>query len=308
MWSDRRGRFAQGTIWLEVLCERLSSGDIASPAPMTLEVTHPATARFDAAGGFGHVVTRRAVDWVASQAPRYGVAMAMVRNSSHFGACGHHAAILAERGLVGIVATNAYPKVAPHGARRAILGTNPIAFAAPAGDGPPILGDLSTGAIAGSRVREAREAGRQLDPDTALDARGEPTRDVAAFEMGGAMLPFGGAKGSALGILVEILTSVLSGGVEPDQLGSMFAAGPAGTSHLVLALAGPDDLHARIARLRETILAAPPRDGMEVRLPGDHGHELSVRDQIDLPESTIDAIERARGRFTPESTSPFVRS
>ena len=176
---------------------------------------------------------------MAERANNYGIAVASVRNSSHFGACGFYASQLAEAGLIGIAATNAYPKVAPHGGRAAALGTNPVGFAAPNGDGAPLVGDLSTGAIAGSRVREATAAGELLDPGTALDRDGRPTRDPTALSEGGVMLPMGGPKGYALGILIEILTSGLSAGEPPDRVGSMFTDGPAMTSHVVIAIAGP---------------------------------------------------------------------
>lgn len=293
VWADHRGRFTQGTIWVEALCTALRRGDVLSPATMEVVSDRPAAVTIDAGGGFGQVAGLRSTRIAADRATENGIAVVTVRNSSHFGACGCYAGRLAAEGMVGIVATNAYPKVAPHGGRRAALGTNPVGFAAPVTSGRPIVGDLSTGALAGSRVREAEAAGHLLEEGTALDSDGRPTRDPAALDRGGVMLPFGGAKGYALGILVEILTSGLSGGAPPDALGSMFAPGRAGTSHVVIAIAADAELQERMAHLRSSILATPAQQGAEVRLPGDVGNEYEAREVIDLPPETDAALRRA---------------
>lgn len=302
VWSDHRGRFTQGTIWLEAICGSILRGDVVSPAPMHVDVHRPAAVAIDAAGGLGHVAGLRAVGLAAERAIYNGIAIATVRNSSHFGACGFYANRLAEQGLVGIVATNAYPKVAPHGGRTASLGTNPIGFAAPIDQAPPVIGDLSTGAVAGSMVREARATGRPLDEQTALDGEGRPTPDASALANGGVLLPFGGAKGFALGILVEVLTSGLAAGTPPSRLGSMFAPGRPGTSHVVIAIGGDSGLPERLGDLRESILSASPRGSMEIRLPGDDGHRREAADVIVLPPETDAALERLAtrlGRGTP---------
>jgi LDH2 family malate/lactate/ureidoglycolate dehydrogenase len=293
VWADHRGRFTQGTIWVEALCTSLRRGDVVSPAMMRVTSERPAAATIDAGNGFGQAAGRRAVDITAERAARYGIAIATIRRSAHFGACGYYAARLAEQGMVGIVGTNAYPKVAPHGGRRAALGTNPIGFAAPVDGTGPIVGDLSTGALAGSRVRDAEATGRPLDAGSALDREGRPTRDPAALGDGGVMLPFGGAKGYALGILVEVLTSGLSGGAPPDALGSMFAPGVPDTSHVVIAIAGDPDLPDRMADLRSSILSTPAQEGMDVRLPGDVGNDRQAHDTIELPPETEAALTRA---------------
>jgi LDH2 family malate/lactate/ureidoglycolate dehydrogenase len=299
VWADHRGRFTQGTIWVETLCASLRRGDLVSPARIDIISDRPAAVALDAGAGFGHVAAVSAVRTAAERALAEGVAIVTVRNSSHFGACGYYASRLAEQGMVGIVATNAYPKVAPHGARSAALGTNPIGFAAPVDGAGPIVGDLSTGALAGSRVRDAVSAGRPLEEGTALDRRGDPTRDPAALADGGVMLPCGGPKGYALGILVEIHTSGLSGGAPPDALGSMFAPGRAATSHVMIAIASDAGLPERVSHLGSSIRSTPPQDGMEVRLPGDVGHVHEARDTIDLPAETEAALARAADLTDP---------
>lgn len=296
VWADRRDQAPQGTIWLDALTERLVRGDTISPAPLDLQQPYPATLTIDAGHGFGHVAATRATEWAGTAAKTNGVAVASVRNSSHFGACGFYAAKLAGEGLIGIAATNAYPKVAPHGGREAVLGTNPIGFAAPALDGNPIIADLSTGSTAGSRIRAAKAAGEPLDHGAALDRAGQPTRDPGALQDGGVMLPFGGAKGGALGLMIEVLTSGLSGGAPPDDLGSMFAEGQTRTSHVIIAIAANDELGAAVGHLRDLVSAAVPQEGQSIRLPGDRGHSAAANDTVVLANDTTLALRRAATR------------
>lgn len=297
VWADRRDQAPQGTIWLDVLTERLARGDTISPAPITIEQTLPGSRIVDAGHGLGHVAATQAMEWVAEAATNLGIAVVAVRESAHFGACGFYAAALADRGLIGIAATNAYPKVAPHGGRHAVLGTNPVALAAPVLDGDPVIADLSTGSTAGSRIRAAQAAGQPLDPGAALDREGRPTRDPAALQNGGVMLPFGGPKGGALGLLIEVLTSGLAAGAPPDQLGSMFTSGSTRSSHVIIAIAGHDQLGAATSHLRDLILAVEPQEGEAVRVPGDRGHAAAAGGgDISLPADTNLALQRAAAR------------
>lgn len=296
VWADRRDQAPQGTIWLDAITERLVRGDTISPAPIEVQQPYRAARTIDAGHGLGHVAACRATEWAGTAAMANGIAVATIRDSGHFGACGYYAAKLAQRGLIGIAATNAYPKVAPHGGAEAVLGTNPIAFAAPVLNGDPIIADLSTGSTAGSRIRAAQASGEPLDHGAALDRSGQPTRDPHALQDGGVMLPFGGPKGGALGLMIEVLTSGLAGGAPPDALGSMFAAGHTRTSHVVIAIAANDELSTTTSHLRDLITAAAPQEGQSIRIPGDRGHRAAANDTISLRSDTALALRNAATR------------
>jgi len=102
--------------------------------------------------------------------------------------------------------------VVPHGARKPLFGTNPIAFAAPCAEHDPIVFDMATSAMAHGDVQIAARAGQQLPEGMGVDANGEPTTEPKAILEGGALLPFGGHKGSALSMMVELLAAALTGG------------------------------------------------------------------------------------------------
>lgn len=299
VWADERERFPQGSVWIEPFLARLAVGTVRSPAPMEVRHTAAATALVDAADGFGHVAGRLAADVAVEKARAVGVGVVAVVDSTHFGAAGHYAARVAEAGLIGVACTNAYPKVAAHGGAKAALGTNPIAFSVPVAGDDCVIGDLSTGALAGSRVRDAIDNDRPLPEGMALDAAGRPTTDPRDLEQGGVMLPAAGPKGFALGLMVELLTAVLAGGAVAAETGSMFEpTSRVRVSHTVVALAPFDDGFAsRAADLLDGIRGA---DGAAaVRIPGSDRERAAARSRetgVRLPPPSLAAIRRSAER------------
>src|ERR1700735_1561994 len=122
----------------------------------------------------------------------------------------------AARGLVSIIASNASPWVAPHGATEGRLGTNPICFGFPSAD-EVVIFDIGTSAIIHAEVTLAQRLGNDLPENTAFDHDGLPTRDPAAA-LAGAFETWGGHKGSGLGIVVQLL-GILAGSLPiPPEL------------------------------------------------------------------------------------------
>jgi delta1-piperideine-2-carboxylate reductase len=141
-----------------------------------------------------------------------GIAILAIRSSHHFAALWPDVEPFAEQGLVALSVVNSMTCVVPHGAQRPLFGTNPIAFAAPRAGGEPIVFDLATSAIANGDVQIAARAGRTLPAGMGVDRAGQPTQNPKAILDGGALLPFGGYKGSALSMMVELLAAALTGG------------------------------------------------------------------------------------------------
>ena len=203
------------------------------------EITRPAPAIIlsDARGGAAHTAFDRIVDELATTARTLGVAFFTQRNAFTCGSLGQFVARLADKGLVAIAATNGPPIVAGSGSKGPVFCTNPMAFAAPRDDGPPVIVDQSSSATAFVNVRQAAREGRAIPPGWALDADGNETTDPNAA-MAGALLPFGGNRGANIALMVEILAAGISGAnwsldAPPFGAGSR---GP-GTGLFVLALA-----------------------------------------------------------------------
>ena len=170
-----------------------------------------ATFVLDGGRGFGPVAMMQAIALAAERAATTGVCFGLVRDTTHTGAIGRYVQWMAERGCVAMIMGAGPAFVAYHGARVASLGTSPIAIAVPSGDGAVIL-DMATSAISNGTILQARATGASLPPNSALTKEGEPTTDPNRAEI---LLPLGGAKGSGLGFMFEMLASVLAARADP---------------------------------------------------------------------------------------------
>ena len=270
LWADRVGRTGQGVQRLPILCERLTKKLINSPARFVWSTNGGAAAHLDAAEGLGHLAARQAALRAIALARENGIGAVTVSNSNYFGSAGYFAWLIAQAGMLGIVASNSFPKVAAYGGLKAVLGTNPLAFAAPIGAAHPLLVDMATAAVAGSEIRRRAAASLPLDPGMAVDAAGRPLLDAAKFSEGVA-LPFGGAKGFGIMLLVETLTGVLSGGAIGSEVNSMYKDwSRAGRScHFLLAI-NPAHFPAgdAVAERMQTLQRMVELSGPGVRFPG----------------------------------------
>ena len=181
--------------------------------------------------GWGQVVGRRAVNLAAESASSIGVATIFCRNSCHIGRAGEYPEMLARRGLVSVMFLNTHGAgrlVAPFGGIERRLSANPICVGVPCGDQEPIVVDLSTCAIAEGKLRNMRTAGIPVPPGCIVDANGSESINAADFygPPPGALLPFGGHKGFALGLAADILAGALSGAgcsrPEAKRIGNSF--------------------------------------------------------------------------------------
>jgi L-2-hydroxycarboxylate dehydrogenase (NAD+) len=200
-----------------------------------------ATARVDAHNGLGQVSGVFAMSLAIEKARHAGVGIVSLCNGCHYGIAGYYAMMAVEQGMIGISLTNSSPLVAPTGGRAPMLGTNPIAFAAPSGGPIPFVLDMATSTVPRGRIEVAARKSLPLAAGWALDEAGRPTLDAGAA-LNGALLPLGGAlesggyKGYGLAAMVEVLCGVLSGSLygpliallwateRPSVLGQFFMA------------------------------------------------------------------------------------
>jgi (2R)-3-sulfolactate dehydrogenase (NADP+) len=228
----------------------------------------PGVLAVDAAHGFAYPAIALAVDGLPEIARSQGIAAAAIRRSHHCGAAGHPVERLAEAGLVAILFANTPAAIAPWGGSTGVFGTNPIAFACPLPDRPPVVVDLSLSKVARGNILAAKQKGERIPEGWALDAAGLPTTDPDAA-LQGTMLPLGDAKGTALALMVELLAAGLTGANFAAEASSFLDAkgGPPGTGQLILALdplaLGGEGTLAHCGRLAAAIEEQPG-----ARLPG----------------------------------------
>jgi uncharacterized oxidoreductase len=185
-------------------------------ASMQVVLETDAFALLDAAWGWGQVMGRRAMRFAIEKASRVGAVTISGRRFCHLGRVGDYPAIAAEEGMVAIMFVNTHgggKLVAPFGGVERRLSANPIAIAVPRSSGGPIVLDISTCAIAEGKLRNMLNGGKPVPANSIIDSKGKPSTDASDFygPPPGALLPFGGHKGFALGLLTDILAGALSG-------------------------------------------------------------------------------------------------
>ena len=223
--AERDGLAAHGLAYLPTYCEHLDCGKVVGGAVPALSQPAPGVLAVDAASGFAHPAIALGLASLLPLARAQGVASLAVRNSYNCGVLGYHTEQIAAAGLVGIGFTNAPASIAPWGALKPVLGTNPWSLAVPGDDGPVFVIDQSASVVAKSEVMNRARAGEVLPQGWALDAAGRPTTEAAAA-LKGTMMPAGGAKGVGAALLVEVMAACLAGAT-PGVQASPFS-GPAG--------------------------------------------------------------------------------
>ena len=233
--------------------------------PVTVAREDGAFAHVDGGDNIGYVVSLVAVDKAVEIARRQGVAVVTADNTWFSGRCSYYVERAARQGLVALHTTNTTARVAPFGSAERVLGTNPFAVAFPA-EPDPIVIDIGTSAITWGDVVLARTKGEPLPPGVAVDPEGRVTRDPQAA-LDGAFLPWGGQRGAALSMAVQLL-GVLAGSA-PVVTGT----GGYGLVFIVIdpqRVAPEADFPGRAAELRRIVTTGRPLAGnASVRMPGD---------------------------------------
>lgn len=260
----------------------------------------PVAATWDADGGLGVLVARRAMDACMDKAEATGIGMVAVTNGRHFGAAGYYARIAAERDMIGMAMCNVPPLAVASGSLDRAYGTNPIAMGAPVENDHPFLLDIATTAVAGGKLEIAMRQGKGIPPGWAVDAEGNDTDDPSILRQKGALQPLGSwvetsaHKGYGLGIMVDVLTGVLPGMGSAifngaGQQGWWFAA------WRIDAFRDVAEFKADMKKMVDHLRGLRPRPGVErVLVAGDPEaiarEERTVRG-IPLDQETIDQLK-----------------
>jgi L-2-hydroxycarboxylate dehydrogenase (NAD+) len=217
--ADLRGIESHGVARLDsYYVGRIRSGHL-NPQPNYRIVRETKTSIvFDADNGLGHPVSKIAMEAVIGKASEYGAAFGAVRNSNHYGIAGYYAMMALDHDMIGMSSTNSVKYAAATFGREVTLGTNPFAFAVPAGNEPAFVLDFATTTVPKGKIEVYKRKHKELEPGWAIDEQGNVTYDPdealrgALLPLGGFGTEGGGHKGYGLGLLADILCGVLSGG------------------------------------------------------------------------------------------------
>ena len=273
----------------------LDTGWVDGAATPIVEDVAPGLVRVDGNNGFAQPALLAARDLFAAKARINGIALLAVRNSHHFGALWPDIEPFARDGFIAQMMVNSMASVVPHGGSKRVYGTNPLGFAVPRAGTDPLVFDQASSTWSNGDVQIARREGRALPAGVGVDRTGQPTTDPDAVLEGGALLAFGGHKGSAIAMMMEVMAAGLGGGdfsFEVDWSRHPGAATPRTAQTIILidpARGAPRDFSMRIEALISAI-----HDAGQDRLPGDRRY--ANRRDSHLNGISLDAAVLARLR------------
>jgi delta1-piperideine-2-carboxylate reductase len=208
--AERDGSHSHGLFRVPGYVKALRSGKVDGKAKPTIRHLTPAVIQVEGHGCFAPLAQALGLPDLTEATKKIGIAALSLVGVHHFAALWPETEYLADRGFVGIACTAYMPAVAPAGSNEALFGTNPLSFAWPRPGHNPVVYDMATASMAMGDVQIAARDGREVPLGTGLDANGQPTTDPAAIAKG-VLLPFGGYKGSAIAMMVELLAAGMTG-------------------------------------------------------------------------------------------------
>jgi LDH2 family malate/lactate/ureidoglycolate dehydrogenase len=237
VYADLRGVESHGVARMEIYLRRVTEGMIDPNAEVRVELDNGCTALIDGGNHFGVRAGMVALEEAMQRARRHGLGGIGVRHSNHFGTAAYFVERAVARGLALIVMSNAPQTMPVTGGVRPFIGTNPLAIGFPTGRDAPYILDMATSVVARGKIIVAAKRKTPIPAGWAIDRQGNPTTDAqAALE--GAVLPFGGPKGSGLAVAIDVLCGVLTGAGFGPSVRSMYDdwSKPQNVGHFFLAL------------------------------------------------------------------------
>jgi delta1-piperideine-2-carboxylate reductase len=300
--AERDGASGHGLFRVAGYVSTLKSGWVDGKAiPVLAESDTSGVVRVDARNGFAQPALELAKQPAIDKARKGGVCIIAIRNSHHLAALWPDVEMFAREGLIAFAAVNAVSRVVPWGGQKPVYGTNPMAFAAPRQAGDPLVFDQASSAMAFGEVRLAALAGHELPEGVGVDRSGRPTTSAKAIVDGGALLPFGGYKGSSIAMMIEVLAAALTGGnfsYEVDFSDYPGAQTPR-TGEFVLLIeprhTGGDDFTGRVEGL-----VAKLHESGQSRMPGDRRYGNRARANAEGIVVSDEMLKQLRGYLDAE--------
>jgi LDH2 family malate/lactate/ureidoglycolate dehydrogenase len=279
-----------------IFMRRVRAGLSGGTEHLSVLAESGALCRIDAGHALGPAASVKALDHAVVLARRFGIGLVAVGRSTHFGAAGYYARRAASAGIVSIVTSNAFKRMAPYGSAEVFLGTNPLAIGIPLSDHDPFVLYMATSIAAQGRITRAKQLGEQIPIGLALDPEGHPTSDPLAA-LAGSLLPVGGPKGSGLALALSLLAVALGEADPDDEMASLYRSfdRPQNTGHVFIAidaarLGGPTE---PVEGMIERLLALRPVDGADaVEYAGQAGARLArTRREHGVPIDPSELVE-----------------
>jgi (2R)-3-sulfolactate dehydrogenase (NADP+) len=294
--AEEQGLASHGMSRVPFYCAFLRNGRADGAARPKMVADRAAVCLIDNCDGLPYESSEWAVADVIQRARRNGIGFAGIANSAHVGVLGIHLLPVAAAGMVGVAFTNSPAAIPAWGGRKALFGTNPVAFAFPRAKGDPLVIDLALTTVVRGKIMLAMQKGERIPEGWALDRHGKSTTDPKEAIEGGSLFPIGGAKGAMLALAFELVCAALTGSAIGTEADSFFAeqGNKPRIGHAFLAI-DPGALAGRERYLErvETVICTMLADE-GVRLPGARrfASERKLAGGIDIADELMARIEK----------------
>jgi LDH2 family malate/lactate/ureidoglycolate dehydrogenase len=300
---------------------RIREGVLDASASPTFHRITPAVAQVDAHNGFGFLAAHKGMEVAIEMARDIGIGMVSVKHSNHFGMSAWVVQQALDANMMSLVFTNSSPALPVWGGKSKLMGVSPIACGAPAGKGRPFIMDMAPSVAARGKIYKALRRQEKIPGDWALDKDGGQTQDPAkALE--GVMLPMGGPKGSAIAIMMDVFSGVLSGSAFAGHVTNPYdPSKPADVGHFLVAIK-PDlfmsieTFKERMDYLYQRVVGSDRMTGTDrIYFPGEIeelNKEKRMKGGIPLVAAEVEALnmeaQRVGAACIPTSPPPAPRS
>ena len=291
--ADLRGVESHGVGRVRLYVKDIRNGIVLPRTTVEVVKDSPSIAVMEGNNGLGQVVAHRAMELCIRKALASGCASVAVRGSNHYGIAGYYAMMALEHDLIGLSLTNSSPVTVPTHASKAVIGSNPIALAIPAGQERPYVLDMATSVVPLGKMEVMMRTGQEIPLGWGVDRAGKPTTDPAEAYWHGGLMPLGGTeemrgyKGYGLSLAVDVFSAVLSGAcfasqiipwqnvrTEAANLGHFFSA------WRVDAFMSQSEFKTRMDELIQLMRQAPKAEGRErIYIPGEKEYEIAEQRQ-----------------------------
>lgn len=301
--ADLRGLESHGINRIPSYLERIRAGVLDAKATPEVNQITPVVAQVDGKNAFGFVAAHMGMQRAIEMAQEFGIGMVSVKHSNHFGMASWVVQQALDAGLMSLVFTNSSPALPVWGGRSKLMGVSPMACGAPAGKEKPFILDMAPSIAARGKIYKAARRGEKIPLGWALDANGNPTDNPArALEDEAVMLPMGGPKGSALSVMMDVFSGVLSGSAFAGHVTNPYdPSKPADVGHFLVALR-PDlfmsleEFKERMDYLYRRVVGSEPMAGVDrIYYPGEIEQltrEERLRTGIPYVQAEIDSLNR----------------
>lgn len=308
LFADARGIGSHGMSRLVNYSKRVACGVITPHADIKVLKEGPATLAVDGCNGIGAKIAMQTMKKCIEKAKAAGCCVAAVKNGNHFGAGAFYSGYAAQQGMIAYVASNSEAAVVPIGGAVPMLGTNPMSIAVPSKRHRDFNLDMATSVVARGKVVLAQKEGHAIPEGWAVDKNGAPTTDPDAVMDGGSMLPFGGPKGYAISLFIDLMASALGGSLNGRNTSHFWTdyENPQNIGYFMVvidpsAFLPEEEFLSRTDDIFDEFKNCPTAPGVrEVMIPGEiegMRQETAMKEGIELSEAVVQELRKVGEKY-----------